>query len=271
MPLDVPLDPAAAPAARPRLVVLPAAALAGVLALAWLAERSGWVGGRVARSVGVPAAHGALLTAALGAADRRWRWHAGLLLALLAAAAAATAWSAWGACLYLTVPLALTAIARREPALAGVGLCAPPDGLTVLLGAGVGLALGGHLLLSASRTFGYEIRAVPLEHYLVAIAYDLGANVPSAESFFRGVVFNRAQRRWPFLPAAALATAAALLRYLVDPALPRAVETVVAAVFYLSVLSVAGCALFWRSGSVLPGALAAMGFFACYRAVRGWW
>ncbi len=160
MPLDVPLDADAAPAAPPRLLPIPTVvALVGALTLAGLAERNGWVSGRVARIVGVPAAHGALLTAALGAADRRWRRHAGLLIVLLAAAAAGTALSAWGAILYLAVPLALTAIARREPALAGVGLCAPPEGRTVLLGAGLGLALGGHLLISASRTFGPQASA----------------------------------------------------------------------------------------------------------------
>ncbi len=121
------------------------------------------------------------------------------------------------------------------------------------------------------RAFGYEVRFFPLDRYLPALAYDAGANVLSAECFFRGVVFNHAHRRWPFGGAAALATGAFLVRHLVDPALPHAVETIVGATFYLTLLGVTSCALFRRSGSLLPGALAGLGFFAAYRALAGWW
>ena len=271
LPLDVAFDPAAPPRQRPHPVpALPVAALAGALAVAVAAARLGWVDQRLVRVVGVAAAHGALLTIALASADAGWRRHGATLTALLVTAALAARWRAWGAILYLAVPAALGGIARRHPSLAAVGLGPPGAWRTAMVGAAAGVLLGGHLLLSASRTFGYEMSFSPLAGYLGALAYDIGANIPSAECFFRGVLFNRAQRRWPFRSAAALATGASVVRYLVDPALPHAVETIAGALFYLTLLSAADCWLFWRSGSVVPGALAGLGFFAAYRALGGW-
>jgi len=271
LPLDVAFDPAAPPRQRPLPVpALPVAALAGALAVAVAAVRLGWDDQRLVHVAGVAAAHGALLTIALASADAGWRRHGATLTALLVTAALAARWRAWGAVLYLAVPVVLGGIGARHPSLAAVGLGPPAAWRPAILGAAAGVLLGGHLLLSASRTFGYEMSFSPLARYLGALAYDVGANIPSAECFFRGVLFNRAQRRWPFLAAAALSTGASLVRYLVDPALPHAVEIIAGALFYLTLLSAANCWLFWQSGSVVPGALAGLGFFAAYRALDGW-
>src|SRR5438128_6088651 len=124
---------------------------------------------------------------------------------------------------------------------------------------------GGHLLVSASLTLGVHIRPVGGAGVLAALAYDAGANVLAAECLFRGALFNRAQRRWSFATALLLATAAYVARYLVDPLLPKSVEWVVGAVFYLTLLSAGNCWLFWWSGSLVPGVVSALVFFAAYR------
>lgn len=271
MPLDILLDPPTPPRLR---LVIPGralATLAGALGVTVAAAWLGWLGWPAVHIVGVPAAHGALLTTALAAVGLREIRGAVVLIALLAAAALGTWWSAWGAIIYLAVPLAVIGLAVRRPELAGLGLRRPMPWTTAPLGLGAGLVLGAHLLFSAPRVFGYEVRVLPLDRYLVDLAYDAGANVLSGECVFRGVIFNYAHRRWSFGAAAATATGAALVRYLVDPALPRAVETIVGAMFYLTLLNVLSCALFWRSGSLLPGFLAGIGFFAGYRALAGWW
>src|SRR3990170_2197387 len=155
----------------------------------------------------------------------------------------------------------------------GAGLLAVAAGhagvlsLEVMRVVGVGGFLGGHLLLSASRTLGYPIRVGPPAWYLSALLYDVGANVLSAECFFRGTLFNRWQRRWGFWPGALAATGLSILRYLVDPALPRVAELMVGAVFYLALLSLSGCALLWYSGSLLPSLAASLAFFGAYRTL----
>ncbi len=141
---------------------------------------------------------------------------------------------------------------------------------SVALGGAVGSFLGAHLLLSASRTFGYPVRLTPPTPYLTGLAYDVGANVLSAECFFRGTLFNRWQRRWDFWPAALGATGLSVLRYLADPALPPTVEMTAGAVFYLAVLSVSGCALVWYSGSLVPSLAASLVFFGAYRMLEVW-
>ena len=90
---------------------------------------------------------------------------------------------------------------------------------------------------------------------LVLWAYDVGARVISAECFFRGALFNRLQRRWSFGAAAALATALAVARSLVDPLMPGQVEAMVGALFYLTILGAANC---WLASAL---------FFFAYRAL----
>jgi len=102
---------------------------------------------------------------------------------------------------------------------------------------------------------------------LAAFAYDVGANVLAGECFFRGALFGRAERRWPFAAAATLATSAYVLRYLVDPLLPKSVELMVGAVFYLALLGAINCWLFAWSRSLAPGLASAAIFFAAYRTL----
>lgn len=147
------------------------------------------------------------------------------------------------------------------------GLAVPVAPRAVLLGLGTGAFLGGHLLFSAGRTFGYEVMSVSMGSYLTAVAYDLGANVPSAECFLRGVLFDNAQRRWSFAAGLLITSVASAARYLLDPSLPHAVESMAGGVFYVALLSVTSCALFRWSGSLVPGAVAALTFFAAYRAL----
>lgn len=151
--------------------------------------------------------------------------------------------------------------------LVALGLTARVPGRALVAGIAIGAFLGGHLLVSASRTFGYRVRADPVAIALW-IAYDLGANVLAAECFFRGALFNRAHRRGSFAAAVGLSTAGCLVRYLVDPLLPRTAAIVIGMVFYLSLVSVASCWLLRWSGSLVPGMAAALLFFAAYRLLE---
>ena len=63
-------------------------------------------------------------------------------------------------------------------------------------------------------------------------------------------------------------TAVCLARYLVDPLLPHSLEVAAGAVFYLTLLSLGNCWLYWRSGSIVPGVVAAVAFFVAYRLLH---
>ena len=165
---------------------------------------------------------------------------------------------------FLLVPLALLVEARTRPRLRTIGLGgARPS--HVLAGLALGAFLGAHLLVTASRTFGYRLHADGLAAYGGALAYDVGVNALSAEWLFRGAVFSLLWRRATVWPAALVTTGLSLLRYLLDPALPAAAEARVGAVFYLGLLGLIACALRAWSGSLLPGYVAAVVFFAAYR------
>ena len=145
--------------------------------------------------------------------------------------------------------------------------CAPSARL-LLGGIGFGALLGGHLMLTASLTLGLGIAPPAALELGPWLAYDFGANVLAAECFFRGALFDRAQRRWSFAAAAALSTAACVGRYLVDPLLPRTLEVAAGAAFYVTLLSIGNCWLYWRSGSLMPGLAAGCVFFAVYRLLH---
>jgi len=211
--------------------------------------------------VGVAAAHGGLIAAALtwggvGLAE------ASLAVAMLALARAVVAVHPYGAVAYLVVPLWLGRLALRGR-LTRLGLTPPWPWSAVLIGALAGGALALHLVTSASRTLGYGVRIRPLI-LLPSLAYDLGANVLSAELFFRGAVLQHLWRRWSFGLALAAATAAATLRYCVDPYVGP-IELRVGAAVYMALLAILNGALYRWSGSLLPGLVAASVFFACYR------
>jgi len=245
------------------------AVLAVLLAACAVLVQARWLPSPALAVVTVAVAHGGLLSMAFGwAAMAPPRWAplgpSAISIVVLAIAAAGAVWDPRAAILYVVSPLWLAILAvggRLDP----LGLRGAMPVSAMLLGIGAGLALGGHLLIAAAGTFGYRVKADSL--VLSAIAYDVGANVPSSELFFRGALFNRLQRRWSFGAAVTVATALGLLRYLLDPLLPKAPEMVVGTLLYVTLLGVINAWLLWWSGSLLPGLLAALVFFSAYRMI----
>jgi hypothetical protein len=212
---------------------------------------------------GVTTGHGALLATALAWA--RANATAGLVaVALIGLAAAAAAAGAVGTVAYVAPALWVFWLARRGQ-LTALGFATRVSALGLVAGALAGAALAAHLLVVVSRTHGVQVHLDRGAALLGAVAYDVGANVLAAECFFRGALFNHAQRRWSFAIAAALSTVGYVLRYLVDPLLPKSADLIVGAVFYLALLGAINCWLLWWSQSLVPGLLSALVFFAAYR------
>ena len=171
-----------------------------------------------------------------------------------------------GAVAYLLVPLVVARDATVWQArLEWIGWRAPRELRALFVGAASGIFLGIHLLFAASLMLGYPVAVPDGRRYLAAVAYDIGANALTAEWFFRGAVFSVLWRRWSFWPAAAASTGLALVRYLLDPALPQTAELMAGAMFYTLLLGLGCCALRAWSGSLVPGYLATVAFFAAYR------
>jgi hypothetical protein len=218
----------------------------------------------------VVAGHGALLGASLGRAfavsapARRLTVFILVTSGLLGLGATGAALGSGWVLAHLALPAWLLLISGRGR-LSAVGLRPPAPVGATLVGFGLGAALGGHLLLSATLSLGYRVRQDGLGAYLAALAYDVGANVPSSELFFRGLLFDHLQRRRSFVTAAAGTTAAYLVRYLLDPRLPGTTEAMVGGVVYLSLLSLGNCWVLWWSGSLIPALMSAVAFFASYR------
>jgi hypothetical protein len=181
------------------------------------------------------------------------------------AASVASAFSSWGALVYLLAPVLLVSGGARHEELRAIGLRMRASSPSLVLGLAAGTFLGVHVLVSASLTAGYMVRVSGVGAYLAEVAYDIGANALTAEWLFRGALFSQCWRRWEFWPAAGLSTLVGVLRYLVDPALPAPVEVKAGAIFYTALLGLAACALRARSGSLLPGYVTAVTFFAAYR------
>jgi membrane protease YdiL (CAAX protease family) len=233
---------------------------AGVLAAAEIAPLT------PARAIGAGGAQGALLATAVAWArgdSYRRPAPAWAAAAVLAGAVGATL-SPFGVVAYLAAPVWLW---RQRERLVGLGLARSPVGACAA-GAVLGAVLGAHLLLTASLTLGYGVRVPTLAHLAPWLAYDAGANVLTTEAFFRGALLDRAQRRWAFAPAAVFVTILCLARYFVDPLLPHSLEVTAGAIFYLTLLSLANCWMYWRSGSIVPGVAAGISFFACYRLLH---
>ncbi len=243
---------------------------AGWLAVAGLAA-AGWVYPAAVGIASITVVHGGLIAVALtwAAADTGTSvalYAQVVMIALVAAGATAAALDLRAAFIHLAAPVWLAMLAGRGQ-LTGLGLGPDVPLPPVLIGVAIGGLLGVHLLVSASQTLGHPLHAEGWMPLLGLWAYDAGANVLSAECFFRGALFNRLQRRWSFASAAAIATAASLVRYLVDPLLPRHVEVMAGALFYLTLLGAVDCWLLWWSGSLVPGLLASLLFFLAYRAL----
>lgn len=212
-------------------------------------------------AVGVAALHGGLVAVALiwGGLPRS-QAATGIVVLLFARVVAAT--HPAGVAAYVLVPIWLARLATRGH-LARLGLVAPWPWAAAVTGALAGSALGLHLITCASRTLGYAVRHDPAA-LLPALAYDIGANVLSAELFFRGALFQHLWRRWSFVSALAAAALATALRYTLDPFV-AATELRVGAAVYMTLLAVLNGALYRWSGSLLPGLASAATFFACYR------
>lgn len=231
---------------------------------------AGGLPGAALRVVAIAVAHGGMLATAIAWSDRA-RLRDDLrapvaAVALIGLGATGAAAHDVGAIAYIATPLwiARLSVTGRLVAL-GLGTPAPPGALA--LGALLGAFLGGHMLLSAMLTLGYRPLAGGIVPVLPALAYDVGAQALGAECFFHGALFNRAQRRWSFAAACGLSTGVWVVRYLVDPLLPRSVEVVAGMVFYVALLGIGNCWLLWRYGTLVPGLVATLLFFAAYRVL----
>jgi hypothetical protein len=268
--LEQPWTPRRSPVLADTPLALIVSLGAGWCAVASLV-RAGWLPPTALGIVTLAATHGGLLITALawGAADADVRLPVGTLgiaLALIAVGTAPVAVHELGAIAFVSTPAWLAVLALRGR-LVGLGLGPGFSLRPILVGGMVGALLGGHLLFSAAQTLGYPLRGGGWASWLALWTYDVGANVVSAECFFRGALFNRLQRRWSFGPAAAVSTAFALVRYLADPLLPGEIEVMIGALFYVTILGGANCWLLWWSGSLAPGLLASALFFLAYRAL----
>jgi hypothetical protein len=267
--LSAPFDPGAAAAARrPRAALLAIAGLAGLLVtggVTWEVFDRGPAG--LGRAVALGAAHAGLIALGwvltTGAAPGGWAPLLRFGVAMILASAVARLVPG-GPLAFVLLPVLLAVDAAGHPRLRALGLTRCRIGQAGL-GLAAGLFLGAHLLVTASLTFGYHVARTGAHVYVSALAYDAGANVLSAEWLFRGAVFSALWRRVGFWPAALASTALALVRYLVDPALPHAPEARAGAIFYLGLVGLTACALRAWSGSLLPGYLAGLGFFGAYR------
>lgn len=240
-----------------------------IVVVAWTLAAAGVVPERLARGVTAGGAQGALLGTAVAWAVSRPDARAAFLPFGIATVACGGAVAAsmipFGAAAYLLAPLWLW---RRRARLGGLCLDAPHAARFTVLGVALGAVLGVHLAITASLTLGYRVGRPAVSVLAPWLAYDAGANVLAAECFFRGALFDRAQRRWSFGAAAAVATAACLARYFVDPLLPRTLEMAAGAAFYVGLLSLGNCWLYWRTGSIVPGLCAGLVFFAMYRLLH---
>jgi hypothetical protein len=234
-------------------------------AATWLLVERGTLPPRAMRIAGVTAGHGALLATALAWAHVRPALVVASVVWLGLASAVAGA-GALGPLAYLGPMLWILWLAR-DGGLAGLGLSTRMPLRALLAGAAAGALLALHLLVTASRTLGVHPRLDHWPEMLAAIGYDVGANVLAAECFFRGALFTRAQARRSFAVAVTGVTVVYVLRYLVDPLLPKNAGLLVGAVFYLSMLGAFNCWLLWWSASLLPGILSALIFFAAYRTL----
>jgi hypothetical protein len=251
-----------------RSLALVATGLLAAVALAPAAGAMLGAGPGAVRAIQGAAVHGGFIAMGFVVAFEgtpAWRGPALRLAVALLVAFVASRWEPWGCLAFLGVPILLLREVRVHEALGRTGRAGLPSPRLALLGAASGAFLGGHLLVSASMTFGHPVRPPAVGAYLAALMYDVGASALSAEWLFRGALFSHWWRHWGFWAAASLSTAASLVRYLLDPALPRTIEMSAGAVFYMALLGLYAAGLRARSGSLVPGYLATIAFFAAYR------
>jgi hypothetical protein len=269
--LDAPFEAARSAVGPPPWGALAqvAAPILALISAGLVLEHHGGTWAALGRALSSGAAHGGLLAVGwvmLTRDGRAWVGPVVRLTGLVLVASLASRLSPWGTGLYLLVPIGLIAEARRRPDVAAQTLRWPTLRAAVL-GAGAGTFLGAHLLATSGLTFGYEVRIDSVGGYLAAAAYDAGVSAVTAEWLFRGALFSEWWRRWSFVPAAALSTALAMVRYLSDLNLPPATEAWLGAALYTGLLGAAACALRAWSESLVPGYLATLGFLIAYRAL----
>jgi hypothetical protein len=246
------------------------AAMLGTVALGREVAEQGGPLADVGIAVQGAAVHGGFVAQGLVIAlDGRGAWLPGVLrvMGILFAGLLLGRLTPWGGLALIAVPAVLLHECRRHPVLARIGVLGPTHRGSLAIGIAVGAFLGAHLLVTSSRTFGYTVSVATLSGYVTALAYDVGANALSAEWLFRGALFSHWWRHCGFWGAAGTATALSLTRYLLDPALPPTPEARAGALFYLAALGFAGAVLRAWSGSLVPGYLAAVAFFAAYRTL----
>jgi len=245
-----------------------------VISAAWLVAfgltvevlRPGWAG--VGHGLATGAVHAGLI--AIGwlvatAATPGWRAPVARLAFAVILASIVARVTTWGPLALLLVPAVLIHETRALPSMRAIGISGARP-IQLISGLAAGGFLGLHLLITASLTFGYRVHAGTAV-YASALAYDVGANVLSAEWLFRGALFTACWRRSSFWPAALATTSLGVLRYLLDPALPPAAEARAGAIFYLGLAGLTACALRAWSGSLLPGYLTGLAFFVAYRTL----
>jgi CAAX prenyl protease-like protein len=275
--LSRPPDPPSVPFLAGTPTVLLVSLGTGAVA-AWALAHGGHVPPTVLRGIGLAVSHGALLATAVAwagranaaeePAAREWSVLPALAVVLVGVCVTIAELVSWGAVAYVAPALWVWRLGEQKRVL-GLGrerISIP----FVLVGLAAGSLLGGHLLFAASRTLGYRPVLSVTPERLRRLAYDAGLNVLSAETFFRGALFDRAQRQWSFELAAAVSAAACVIRYLLDPLLPGSIELLIGAAFYISLLSVLNCWMFRRSGSLVPGFACGVAFFAAYRCLGTW-
>lgn len=268
--LSARFEPAAS--VRPRPPLAPFVQV--VISAAWLAAfgltvevlRPGWAG--VGHGLATGAVHAGLI--AIGwlvatAATPGWRAPVARLAFAVILASIVARVTTWGPLALLLVPALLIHETRELPSMRAIGISGARP-IHLITGLAAGGFLGLHLLITASLTFGYRVHAGTAA-YASALAYDVGANVLSAECLFRGALFTACWRRSSFWPAALATTSLGVLRYLLDPALPPAAEARAGAIFYLGLAGLTACALRAWSGSLLPGYLTGLAFFVAYRTL----
>jgi hypothetical protein len=262
-------DRAASPSTIAGQLALVAALTGLSIALGLAAESLAGVERHLGHAFASGSVHGGFLAAGWILALQGHRgWHGPALRgagALIVASLAAKL-SPAGAVAYLLVPLVIARDATMWHArLERIGWRASCESRAPFVAAAAGAFLGVHLLFAASLMLGYPVAIPDGRRYLAAVAYDVGANALTAEWLFRGAIFSALWRRWSFWPAAAVSTGLGLVRYLLDPALPQTAELMAGAMFYMLLLGLGCCALRAWSGSLLPGYLATVAFFAAYR------
>jgi hypothetical protein len=269
--LTAPFEPArrAPPTAIWRPLVGVSLAMLAAAGAGRLLAGQGGLAGEVGIAVQGAAVHGGFIAQGLVIAlDGRGAWLPALRVATaLLGGFLLARLSPWGGLALLAVPVVLLRECRALPVPARAGVLGPTRPRHLAVGVAAGAFLGAHLLVTSSRTFGYSVSVASLAGYATALAYDVGANALSAEWLFRGALFSHWWRHWGFLGAAGTATALSLTRYLLDPALPPTAEARAGALFYLAALGLAGAVLRAWSGSLVPGYLAAIAFFAAYRTL----